>query len=212
MLSLTITMDSAGVATLSDAGYQIVLLADTQPAPLLVACLLNPIGSQSVTWDEAAEVYVSMSSFKPGQVISINSQAPAAAGTMYQFASNQLTDKGASSDASNIQLSNLNGETVTGGLAATFTSLQPGSPAAVTGASILNNAQATFEVRNDFLISAVTGVKVGSVLLASDFAQSPKAMTSLSALSLTPLPFASQDVTELSVRFNSATNQFEAPT
>lgn len=214
MLSLTITIDATGVSTLNDAGYQIVLLADTRPAPLLVACLLAPISTQDVCWTDSEIVYVSMNPFQHGEVISINSHLSASAGQRYQFESNQLTEQGAGSGAQSIQIVNLNGTTVTGGQGSTFTTAQLNSPAAVavTGASLLNNAQATFPAQNDYLISAISGVTVGSVVNASDFAATRESASPVAALSLTALPYATNQVDALTVAFNSNSNQFEAPT
>ncbi len=213
MLSLTIKIDSTGVTMLTDAGYQIVLLADTQPSPLLVACLLNPISSQTVKWSDAGAVYISMTSFKQGEIISINSQLSASAGKLYTFQSSELKETGNSASPSVIQLVNHNGSTITGGLGSSFAVDQTSSPetVAVTGTSLLNNGQGNFASQNDYLISAISGVQVGSIVLPSDFAPARASVAPLSTLSLTSLPFASQQVSDLTVEFNSATNQFESP-
>ncbi len=214
MLTLNITIDKNSVSTLSDASYKIVLLADTRPLPLLVACLLDPMQQQTVSWTDAETVYASTGPLKTGETIAINSSQSAAAGGQYVYSSGAITAGPNGSDSSVIQLENSSSGTITGGLGSAFTTTQNSAPATVPviGTSILRNARGTFSARNDYLISAIAGAAVGMVVSQSVFENSKSLSVPLSALSLTPLPFASSSVDCLNVTFNSSTNKFETPT
>jgi len=214
MLTLNITLDKNSLSTLGDAGYRIVLLADTRPLPLIVACLLDPMEQQSVHWTDAESVYASTTTLKQGATIEINSTQSASAGGEYDYDSGQITAGSNGNDPSRIQLENSSGDTITGGLGSAFTTAHNSAPdtVPVVGTSILGNARATFPARNDYLISAMSGAATGMVVSESVFEGSKSLSVPLSALPLTPLPFASTAADCLNVTFNSTTNQFEAPT
>ncbi|MEN1729170.1 MAG: hypothetical protein AAGJ52_12090 [Pseudomonadota bacterium] len=214
MLTLKIQLDKDSVSKLMRAGYQIALLADTQSSPLLIACLLNPMQSQTVTWIDGETVYVSTAPFKTGDLITINSSASATAGGQYDYSGGVISSTGTGDDGTIIQLGNSSGATVSGGLGSAFSTSSNSSPdtVAVTGTAVLNNALATFQTSQDYFITAVTGAALGMVIPTSDFSLSKRLNSPISALPLTSLPFSSQAVDCLTVTFNPTSNQFEAPT
>lgn len=160
---LTITIDNAGLQTISEAGMSVALLQLQQPATYQIVALL-PAATNTIliSWTDALSVYVSSTSLQAYSVLQINSQAQALSGQVFTFNGSYISPTGSTDLANTIQLSNGSLQTVTAGLARAFNvNGQLQNLAITTASSLLINGLGSFEIGNQFALTLLGGGKSG---------------------------------------------------
>ncbi len=159
--SLTIDIDDTGLATLSSAGMQVALVWQADGLGV-VAAMFEPMQTNTVTWPDSWNVYVSSAPLTPLGIVSINSNTSAVTGHLYTFDGSTFTATTAD-DSTVIQLQNDSPSQVTGGLANTLTVNGAAGPLAVTSAvAVPFNGLATLSPTNQVWLAALSGVEVGA--------------------------------------------------
>lgn len=168
---LQITIDSAGLQTLSGTGASIaILVPQSSSANQIVAVLTAPLNNTQITWTDSFAVYTSSYSLQPYSVLKINSQQTAYAGLAYSFNGSLISQSGSAASQDCIQLTNDAGATVTAGLAKTFTvGGQQQAAAITTASSLLPTGLGTFSVSNQIMVTLMTGAEVGMAVPTGAF-------------------------------------------
>jgi hypothetical protein len=167
--TLNIQIDTSGVISLANAQMSVAILqAVPNSQYLVIAALAKPEQNMIISWDDSVYIYTSSYPLKGYTTLLINSWLEALSGNLYSFNESTITCIGQGWQGS-VQIKNQNishtNNPVTAGLANVFTVNSNKQPLAITTAvSVLYNGLATFQISNNFWLTALSESQVGRVI------------------------------------------------
>lgn len=163
--TLNIQIDKQGITNLQSAQMSVAMMQAVPDSQyLVVAVLTNPLENIIISWDNSVDVYTSGFPLKSYTTLKINSHLSALPDNLYSFNGYQITCLGSGYQGS-IQLENQSKNTITAGLANSFTvNGEVGQLAIMTALSLLYNGLGTFQISNNFWLTVLANANVGTVI------------------------------------------------